>query len=91
MRGSFRLEIVSLDYQSCGIILNGRFFCEASFPIQEEWLMQALFSALRRGGYEPSQFFSHQNVIPSKVIPFRRKEARKETEETSLTLEDLGL
>lgn len=85
---TFRLEIISLDMETCGIILNGRFVVSSSFPLQEEWLMQAIFSALRSQGYEPFHFFGHQNVIP-KIIPFPR--GKKAPPSPNLTLEDLGL
>lgn len=80
------LRIQSSDGQRCAILLNGRFHCEASFPLQEEWLVQALRAASRNAGIEFSALFSHQNIIPS-IIPALR--TKKSTPAPALTLDEL--
>lgn len=79
------LHIQSLDGNQCAIFLNGQFHCSASLPIQEEWLIQAIYSAARRSNLEPQAIISHQNLIPSIIPRLKGKPVKPK----KLTLEDL--
>lgn len=91
---TFSLRIESLDNKTCAIILNGKLHCEASFPLQEEWFIQAIYAALKSQGYPTSAFLTRQGVSIYKIEELRARAAAKKTPKTStevLTLEDLDL
>lgn len=89
---SFELKISSLDNRTCAIILNGVFCVEASFPLQEEWFIQALISALKSQGYPSSAFLTRQGVSISRIEELRKRAEGKPAPKTStqvIKLEDL--